>query len=126
MKFLIPLLLCVSVVHADEIVFRGLPLVRLIATPAHDNREKLDADAAQKSECLVVLRGRKFYWRSRNDVLLNKVETSDFTYFISPEGFGFIKVFTGQRKADAAAEYIESITREFDVITYWGKVTSTR
>src|SRR5437588_3405737 len=118
MKFLIALLLCIPLLHADEIVFRGLPSVRVIATPEHDDRQKLDADASQKGECLVVARGRKFYWKSRNDVLLNRVDTRDFTYFVNPDGLGFIKVFTGQRKPDASAEYVENVTRGFDVITY--------
>lgn len=124
MKIILVLMLCTLSVLADEVVFQGLPSVRVFATPERDDRQKLDSAAAQKAECIIVQRGKKYFWVSRDNAPLNRVDTPQFTFFIHPNGLGFVKVFTGERKAvNAPADYIESFTRGFEVITYWGRVT---
>ena len=109
---------------ADEIVFRGLPSLRVISSTDHDERKQLDGDAARDAESVIVQRGKnKYFWQSRNNAPMMRVDTPGFTYFIHTGGLGYVKVLTGERKAtNAPADYIESFTRGFDVITYWGRV----
>lgn len=103
-------------------MFRGTPSVRLYASADQEQREKLDGDAAKKNECVIVARGRKYYWASRNNVQMTRIDAAQFTYFVHSGGAGYVKVFTGERRADAPIEYVENITQQgFDVITYWGR-----
>lgn len=120
------LLLCLAALPAlaQNVVFRGTPTVRVFASASADGREKVDADAAAKAECVVVQRGKKFFWASRENVPLIRTDTPQFTYFVHAESGGYVKVFTGERKAaNAPADYIEHINKGFETITYWGWVT---
>jgi hypothetical protein len=118
------LLLLVPPAFCDDVVFRGTPTVRVFASVENDNREKLDADTAKKNECVIVARGKKYYWASRDNAVMRRVDAAQFTYFIHEGGAGYVKVFTGERKAvNAPADYIENFTRGFEVITYWGRVS---
>lgn len=124
MKILIALTLsAVSLLAADEVVFRGTPTVRLIAGAATESREKLDGEGAKKSECVITVRGKnKYFWASRNNVPMMRVDAPQFTYFIHAGGAGYVKVYNGERKAvNAPADYIETISQGFEVITYWGR-----
>jgi hypothetical protein len=122
------LTLCVLAVSAvgQEVVFRGTPTVRVYSTPEKDERQQLDQATAYKNECVITQRGKKYFWTSRDNVELRRVDAPQFTYFVHTGGGGYVKVLTGSRKATSApADYIENVTSGFDVITYWGKVEST-
>ena len=125
MRSVLVLLLCTAAAFSQSIViFRGIPSVRVVSTPERDDREKLEGEAAQKAECVIVERGKnKYFWQSRNNTPLHRVDTAQFTYFLHTEGLGYVKVFTGQRSANpSTAEYLESFTRGLEVTTYWGIV----
>jgi hypothetical protein len=120
----VALILAVSVLTlaAQDVVFRGTPTIRVFATPEGDERQKLDAATAQKNECVIVQRGKKYMWASRNNEPLTRVDLGQFTYFIHDRGAGYVKVFTGSREqAKAPADYVENINRGFEVVTYWGR-----
>ncbi|HYP09566.1 MAG TPA: hypothetical protein VER03_25295 [Bryobacteraceae bacterium] len=122
MKPILLVLLCSLPSLAQDVVFRGTPTVRVFATTAQDERQKLDTETAQKNECLIVQRGKKYFWASRNNAPLTRVDAAQFTYFIHNGGAGYVKVFTGNREtAKAPADYIENINQGFEVVTYWGR-----
>jgi hypothetical protein len=107
----------------DAVVFRGTPNVRVFSSAKTDGRETIESEAARKAECVVVQRGKKYFWASRENVALVRTDARQFTFFVHPESGGYVKVFTGERKAvDAPADYIEHINRGFETITYWGRV----
>jgi hypothetical protein len=111
-------------VAQESIVFRGTPNVRVFSSAKTDGRETMQGEAADKAECVVVQRGKKYFWASRENVPLVRTDAAQFTFFVHPESGGYVKVFTGDRKAaNAPADYIEHINRGFETITYWGRVT---
>lgn len=119
----ITLILSAAAALAQDVVFRGKPTVRVFTTTEKESREQLDGEVASKNECVIVQRGNKYYWASRDNGLMTRVDAAQFTYFIHAGGSGYVKVFTGERKAvNAPADYIENISRGFEVITYWGRV----
>jgi hypothetical protein len=122
-KFLL-LLLCATVMFAQETVFRGTPTLRVLSTTEGEQRSKLDPAQAQKLDCVIVKSGRKYLWASRN---INRVDTKGFTYFIHPGGAGYVKIFTGDRnQIKLDADYIENINQNgFEVVTYWGKANTS-
>jgi uncharacterized protein (DUF427 family) len=127
MKFLFALCLIALTIQAQEVVFRGVPNVRVFTSVEQEQREKLEGADAQKNECVVVRKGRKYYWSSRNDAELERVDAPQFTYFMHKGGAGYIKILTGDRREmNAPADYIENINQGFDVITYWGRVSLKR
>jgi len=125
MKLFTVCFLALSALAADE-VFRGAPTVRVFTSIEKESREKLDPESAKKNECVIVQRGKKYYWASRENAEMLRVDAPQFTYFIHVGGSGYVKVLTGSRKAsNAPADYIENIVRGFEVITYWGTAITT-
>lgn len=123
MKLLLASVLFTVSLIADDVVFRGVPAVRVLASTDNDVREPLDAAAAQKNECVIVQRGKKYFWASRENAPVTRIDSPQFTYFVHSGGAGYVKVFTGERKAvKAPADYIEHLSRGFETITYWGRV----
>lgn len=126
MKNLLVLCLCVCTAFAQEIVFQGTPTLRVFATPDGEDREKLEASAAQKAQCVIVRDGKKYLWASRENAPVTRIDQPQFTYFVHTGGLGYVKVFTGQRgAATEKAEYMEHISRGWEAITYWGKSMTT-
>jgi hypothetical protein len=126
MTRLLLLLLCSIPMFAQETVFRGTPTLRVLSTTDGEQRDKLDAAQAQKYDCVIVKKGKKYLWASRNDAPLTRVDAKEFTYFIHPGGAGYVKVFTGDRsQVKLGADYIENINQNgFEVVTYWGTTNS--
>jgi hypothetical protein len=126
MKQLLVIVLCALPMAAQDVVFRGVPTLRVYATTEADERQKLDAATAQKNECVIVQTGKnKYIWASRNNAPLTRVDAKQFTYFIHNGGAGYVKVFTGNREAaKAPADYIENINQGFEVVTYWGRTNT--
>jgi hypothetical protein len=126
MKTLLLFLLCTAAMLAQDVVFRGIPTVRVFATTEADERKKLDAETALKNECVIVMKGKnKYFWASRNNAPMTRVDAAQFTYFIHNGGAGYVKVFTGNRDTSKApADYIENINQGFEVVTYWGRVNT--
>lgn len=126
MRFAIAFLLCVIAAWADGEVFRGRPSVRLFSNADNETREKLDGETAEKNECVIVAKGKKYYWASRDNGLMNRIDAPQYTYFVHAGGAGYVKIYTGARKEDAPVEYVESLTQGFEVITYWGRVAPAK
>jgi hypothetical protein len=111
---------------AQEIVFQGTPHVRAFSTPDNDTREKLDASAGQKNQCVIVRQGKNYLWASRDNARMTRVDGPQFTFFVHASGLGYVKVFTGVRgAATEKAEYIEHINNGWEVVTYWGRSLTT-
>ena len=108
---------------ADEMIFAGTPSVRIDADGGQSVRVELSDMGAKKYECRIVAKGKKFFWASRGNRELIRSDSGDYTYFISPEGTGYIKVALTK---SAAFDYMESFTTELKTVTYWGKRTPAR
>lgn len=112
------LLTALPALPQDE-VFVGSPRVRVDADAIEAKRTEMTAESGEKYQCRIVRKGRKYAWASRGGRELTRVDAGDYTYFVSPEGSGYVKVFTGA--ASQTHEYMEHVTAEFKTITYWGK-----
>lgn len=108
---------------ADEVIFAGTPSVRIDADGGQSVRVELSALGAKKYECRIIAKGKKFFWASRGNRELIRSDSGDYTYFISPEGTGYVKVALTK---SASFDYMESLTAELKTVTYWGKRTQSQ
>jgi hypothetical protein len=111
--------LVAPLLEAQENEFSGTPLVRLDADPDEAKRIELSDEAGKKYECRITKKGRGYLWASRGDRKLVRSNAGDWTYYVSPEGSGYVKVLTNA--ADPKYDYLEHVTGEFKTVTYWGK-----
>jgi hypothetical protein len=114
------LLLAALVVPAQsqDVVFEGRPLVRIDADPKESKTTELSSSAGTKYACRIVKKGRSFQWASRDNRKLDRVDAGDYTYYISPEGSGYVKVLKG---SGGEYDYMEHLSAGFKTVTYWGK-----
>ncbi len=117
-RFAAALLLCATLAFADELVFTGLPSVRIDSDGTQSIRVELSDQGSQKYECRIVGKGKKFLWASRDNRVLIRSESGDYTYFISPKGTGYIKLALTK---NAPFDYMESFSTDLKTVTYWGK-----
>ncbi len=110
---------------ADETVFVGNPRMRFDADGKATTPHEMSGEGAQKYACRIVKSGRKYIWASRDNRELIRSEAGDYTYFISPEGAGYVKIFTGKAggKQPGSFDYLEQLSSELKTFTYWGKTT---
>jgi len=108
---------------ADETVFVGNPKIRFDADGTTTSPHNLSPEGGEKYACRIVKSGRKYLWASRENREVIRSEAGDYTYYISPEGTGYVKVFTGKAggKKPADFDYMEQLTQDLKTFTYWGK-----
>ena len=106
---------------ADELAFAGHPMARLDADGKEAKLTELNADASEKFACRIVKRGRGYVWANRGNRRLERIESGDFTYFVSPEGSGYVKVLEIRERGAQPFDYIEHVTSGFKTVTYWGR-----
>jgi hypothetical protein len=104
---------------AETEVFVGTPLIRVDTDATESKRTELSDTAGKKYECRVVRQGRKYFWASRGSRELTRANAGDWTYYVSPEGSGYVKVLSGD--VTLPYEYMEHVTSELKTVTYWGK-----
>jgi hypothetical protein len=106
---------------ADEVVFLGHPMARLDADGKEAKLTELNADAGDKFACRIVRRGRAYIWANRGNRRLERIESGDFTYYVSPEGSGYVKVLEIREQGVHPFDYVEHVTSGFKTVTYWGR-----
>ena len=106
--------------RGQQLAFTGTPMLRLDADPAENKRTELSEAAGEKYECRVSRKGRSYVWASRGNRELTRADAGDWTYYISPEGSGYVKVFNGS-SAPGGYDYMEHLSAGMKTVTYWGK-----
>lgn len=119
---IIVLLLAATLVvsAADEVVFNGAPEARVDSDGYYTKKNTFSPDA----RCTITRKGKNYFWTSRGDRKLTRIDAGDFVYYVSPEGSGMIKVRVNKPAGAAGWDYMETLTTDWVVVTYWGKSTS--
>ena len=117
----------------ETIVFLGDPKVRIGVNPPSDDgktgckTENLSSKDSSEYRCIIVKRGKRYYWQSRDDKELKKTESGMFIIFNRVDGYtDYIKIVNprwreiiGHGKNDKY-EYMEHITGQLSTLTYLG------
>jgi hypothetical protein len=111
---------CVSAFGQDTI-FVGNPSVRIDSDGKTSTPHDLSAEGASKYACRITGKGKRYFWASRDNRELIRSNSGDYVYFISPEGTGYVKIFTGKSPGPGGFDYLEHFSSELKTLTYWGK-----
>ncbi|HUS08443.1 MAG TPA: hypothetical protein VMZ52_19215 [Bryobacteraceae bacterium] len=133
MARILVILICAAFLTAatpeETVVFAGVPSVRVDTAGLDPDARRLSPEDGKKYACRIVARKKKFYWASRGDKELIRSEAGDFTYFISPEGTGYIKIYKGTPGGAAPNSlfgYLEQLSSGLKTVTYFGKSTAVQ
>jgi hypothetical protein len=113
-------------------VFSGTPVVKISEAGTNRVAEKLTPQKALNFGCLVSKIGGKYYWATRENKQLIRVETTGLCAFLTPDGAGYVPFVKPEAKRAAALvsdteanfNYVEHLLLGLTRVTYFG--TSNR
>jgi hypothetical protein len=138
-KYLFALLTIAAVLIATRasaqdatVVFVGVPVRKVSEAGLSRVPEALSPEKASAALCVISQSGNDFFWTSRNNRTLYKIDGGGaFITFVAPDA-GYIRVIKPEYKAaaslmsetEAKFDYIEHMTNGLRTITYWGNRVS--
>ena len=107
----------------EAIVFSGYPVSKVESGLESTVRVTMNEDQAVEYRVLIVKRGDRYFWASRENKELFHFQSGIAHWFIS-ESSGYIKIIDpslipGNEPTNQYV-YIEHLTLLVDTITYWG------
>lgn len=110
------------------VVFVGVPVQKVSEAGLSRVPEALSQGKASTALCVISQSGDDFFWTSRNNRTLYKIDGGGaFITFVAPDA-GYIRVIKPEYKTaasimsetEAEFDYIEHMTTGLRTITYWG------
>lgn len=130
MKLILSILLILPSLAVAEAttVFKGRPSIKISEGGFTRTPEKLSKDRAVASECVISQIGDDYYWASRENVRLLKVDAGAFLTFIASNGAGYIRMVKKDLKPAASLlsetesrfDYVEHLLTGLRSVTYYG------
>ena len=115
---------------ASVVVINGLPAVKVMSDIDGTEKVQLTADKALEYRLLITKKDEKYYWASRENVEMIKIEgTGAFITFLAVNGSGYARVIKPELKEAASLlskteesfDYVEHLTIGLRSINYWGE-----
>ena len=112
-----------------EVVFTGIPALKISEGGVERVVEDINEDKASEFKCVITKKGDKYFWASRNNVELNRIQSGAFLTFIATSGVGYVRIISPELKDTAALmseteekyDYVEHMLIGLRAVTYYGK-----
>jgi hypothetical protein len=112
----------------SEAVFIGVPTVKISEGGTDRAVEKLARDKGLNLKCVVSRIGETYYWASRDNVRLVRVESGIFVTFIAVNGSGYVRLIElgkdkegpQHRVTEESFAYVEHLLLGLGSLTYYG------
>ena len=109
-------------------VFKGRPSVKVSEGGLERTPEAIPRDRAVGLEWLISQIGNSYYWASRENVQLSRIDSGGFVTYVAQNGAGYVRVVKAEAKAAAALmsgteerfDYVEHALIGLRSITYYG------
>jgi hypothetical protein len=109
-------------------VFKGRPAVKISEGGIERVPESLARDRAINLECVISQIGDAFYWSSRENVPMARIDSGGFVTYVALTGAGYVRVVKPDAKAAAALmsdteaqfDYVEHAVLGLRSVTYYG------
>ena len=89
-----------------------------------EDSSNLDDKQSKEFVCIISRRDGKYYWTSRNNIEVTRIESGPFITFSAMNGSGYVR-YT-QAVPDSPIDYMEHLIDKLFTITYWGKSSVIR
>jgi hypothetical protein len=91
-------------------VFKGRPSVKISKGGVERMPEQLPRERAIKLECVIRRIGDKYYWASRENVEMVKLESGAFVTYIALNGSGYVRTISQESKNVASLSSTTEVT----------------
>ena len=109
-------------------IFKGRPALKISEGGIERTPETLSRERAANLACVVSQIGAAYYWASRENIPLSRVDGGAFVTYVAVNGAGYIRVVKPEAKAaaskmsgsEAQFDYVEHALGGLRSITYYG------
>jgi hypothetical protein len=117
----------------EEIVFTGMPEIKISEGGVNRVPENLTKDKAIKFKCTITKIDDKYYWTSRENVELIPIASGAFITYWAVNGSGYVRVIKPEMKEEVKKigamagdpeekfDYVEHLLLGLKSVTYYGK-----
>jgi hypothetical protein len=106
------------VIPQNATALEGIPRVRIDTTRDTVTRRELAAAEAAKSRLTIRIDDGRLYWASRDDRLLTRTASEEFTYLLSTVPGRYVRI----RELNDTLTYVEHLDMPSGSVTYWGEL----
>ena len=114
---------------AQSFSFTGIPSVKVSEGGIERNAEKIEQSKALSVACIVKEIDGKFFWETRGNKPLLKIDSGAFVIFLAVDGSGYIRLIKPSLKGAASTmsnteknfDYVEHLILGLRSVTYYGK-----
>lgn len=106
---------------AAETEFEGTPQTKVEVTLGATTSEAVPRDEREKRRVVITRDGDKYYWASRNNTPLYKLDSGDYVTYVAATGVGYVRVLSPRKAIGRNVTYMEHLTVQMGSITYFGK-----
>lgn len=109
-------------------VFAGIPNVKISEGGTERVADTITRDRAVNLQCVISKIGDEYYWASRENVRMVRIESGAFVTYVAVNGSGYVRQIVPGMKAAAALagdteskfDYVEHILIGLKSVTYYG------
>jgi hypothetical protein len=109
-------------------VFKGRPSVKVSEGGLERTPEQITRERAINVECVISQIGTSYFWASRENVPLFRVDGGAFITFVAVNGSGYVRVIKPEAKTSAALmspteerfDYVEHLVIGLRSVSYYG------
>lgn len=111
-------------------VFKGVPSVKVSEGGTERLPESLTREKAVNLECVISRIGDDYYWASRENTEMVRLERGAFITYLAVNGSGYVRVIAPDMKQAAALmseteakfDYVEHLLIGLKSVTYYGSL----
>lgn len=111
-----------------ETAFIGLPTHKVSEGGFERTPEILTREKAANLRCIISKIGKEYYWASRENVRMVRIESGAFITFLAVNGSGYVRIINPElkeaaslmSKTEKAFDYTEHLLVGLRSISYWG------
>ncbi len=117
-----------ATVNAQFTVFKGLPIVKISESGVSRIPENIARNRAINLKCVISKISGSYYWASRENVKLLRIDSGAFSTFVAENGSGYIRIVNPDLKntaslmseTEAKYDYVEHLLIGLRSVTYYG------
>jgi hypothetical protein len=117
-----------SVFAESKTVFSGVPIFKISEGGVDRVPEEIDRKKKDNLKCIISKINDKYYWASRENTLMVRVESGAFITFLAVNGSGYVRVVPTEMKqvvslmsdTESKFDYVEHILIGLRSVTYYG------
>ncbi|MAF20303.1 MAG: hypothetical protein CMI55_01335 [Parcubacteria group bacterium] len=127
--FAVLLLLASSAFAKEEVVFTGIPTIKISEGGSSRIPEKIANAKSIEYKCTITMIGDKYYWATRENVELVSISSGAYITFLAINGSGYIRIIQPGMKEVVAQmdvtekeyDYVEHMLIGLKSVTYYGQ-----